>query len=68
MSIGSQLNKFVTKSQFECATIFKTRISTPLKNVSRPPSSRPSPQGEGESHADSLKYLRLDLPNGYPQN
>jgi hypothetical protein len=47
---------------------FDAPISTPLKNVSRPPSSRPSPQGEGESYAGSLKYLRLDLPDGHPQN
>jgi hypothetical protein len=30
------------------------------KNVSRPPSTRPSPQGEGESSTVSLKNLRLD--------
>jgi hypothetical protein len=27
-----------------------------------------SPQGEGESFAGSLKYLRLDLWQGHPQN
>ncbi len=30
------------------------------------PSSRPSPQGEGESSAASLKNLRRDWPNGQP--
>lgn len=37
------------------------------KQVARPPSSRPSPQGEGESHAVPLKNLRLDLPDGDPK-
>jgi hypothetical protein len=32
------------------------------------PSSRPSPQGEGESFAASLKNLRLGWPDGLPIN
>lgn len=34
--------------------------------VFRSPSTRPSPQGDGECSAVSLKNLRLDLPVGQP--
>jgi hypothetical protein len=36
--------------------------------IARPPSSRPSPPGEGEFLTAALKNLRLDLPDGYSQN
>ena len=49
-------------------TIFKIRISALSKSVLHPPSSRPSPQGEGELCAGSLKYLRLNLPQDHQQN
>jgi hypothetical protein len=40
---------------------------TQIKLIEHPPSSQPSPQGEGETFAASLKNLRLDWPDGLPE-
>jgi hypothetical protein len=40
---------------------------TQIKLIEHPPSSRPSPQGEGETFAAPLKNLRLDWPDGLPE-
>jgi hypothetical protein len=39
-----------------------------IENGFTTPSSLPSPQGEGESTADSRKTARLSLPGSYPKS
>jgi len=49
---------------------FRRRAQNRFPNgiVPRPPSSRPSPQGEGATRAVFLKNPRLDWPNDHSQN